>query len=318
MFCEPLVARRPLGHSRRMAPPLPSPIASPLVSPEDLRARLGHARLLDARPGPDAYAAGHLPGALHADLDRDLSTAKAHGHDPARGGRHPLPTPDAFAAQLGAWGTGRDDDVIVYDAAGGANAATRLWWMLRALGHARVAVLDGGFAAAVAAGVATETGAPTVAPKPPHPHAGWTRPTADADAVDARRGDSAFVVLDVRSGERFRGDAEPFDPIAGHIPGARNVPFAENLGKDGRFKPPRELRALYEGLLAGRAPTQLIVHCGSGVTACHTLLALDLAGLPGAALYVGSWSEWCRSERPQAKGSGEGEAKGEEKGEEKG
>ncbi len=278
-------------------------MASPLVSPEELRARLGGVRLLDARPGPDAYAAGHLPGALHADLDRDLSAARREGHDPANGGRHPLPSAEAFARQLGAWGIGPDDDVVVYDAAGGANAASRAWWMLRALGHTRVQVLDGGLAGALAAGLATETRAAEVTPKADHPQHGWILPTVDASAVDARRQSPASKVLDVRSGERFRGESEPFDPIAGHIPGARNVPFAENLGPDGRFKPAAVLRALYEELLAGVDPTSLTVHCGSGVTACHTLLALEIAGLPGAALYVGSWSEWCRSERPQAKGA---------------
>ncbi len=274
----------------------------PLVSPEQLRDRVAKIVLLDARPGPDAYAAGHLVGAIHADLDRDLSTAKREGHDPARGGRHPLPTAADFARQLGAWGIREDDDVVVYDGAGGANAATRLWWMLRSLGHARVQVLDGGFAAALAAGLAQEQAAPKITKAPDHPQHGWTWPTADADAIEARRTSNAATVLDVRSGERFRGETEPFDPIAGHIPGAKNLPFAENLGKDGRFKSPAELRAMYEGLLAGAAPSSLTVHCGSGVTACHTLLALEIAGLSGAALYVGSWSEWCRSTRPQAKG----------------
>jgi len=277
-------------------------MASPLLSPEQLRARLGELVILDARPGPDAYAAGHLPEARHADLDRDLSTARREGHDPAQGGRHPLPSAAEFARQLGAWGIGPADDVVVYDAAGGANAAARLWWMLRSIGHAGVQVLDGGLAGAVAAGLAVDTRAPRVIAVADHPQHGWAWPTVDAELVDARRASPAWRVLDVRSGERFRGETEPFDPIAGHIPGARNLPFAENLGKDGRFKPAAELRALYEGLLAGAAPSTLTVHCGSGVTACHTLLALELAGLPGAALYVGSWSEWCRSARPQATG----------------
>jgi thiosulfate/3-mercaptopyruvate sulfurtransferase len=277
-------------------------MASPLVSPEQLRARPGELIVLDARPGTDAYAAGHLAGARHADLDRDLSTARRDGHDPARGGRHPLPSAADFARQLGAWGIGPDDDVVVYDAAGGANAAARLWWMLRSIGHTNVQVLDGGFAGAVAAGFEVDARVPQVTAVADHPQHGWTWPTADAEQVDARRASPAWRVLDVRSGERFRGEAEPFDPIAGHIPGAVNLPFAENLGKDGRFKPAAELRALYDGLLAGAAPSALTVHCGSGVTACHTLLALEIAGLPGAALYVGSWSEWCRTARPQAKG----------------
>jgi thiosulfate/3-mercaptopyruvate sulfurtransferase len=281
-----------------------TPVLSPLVTAAELGARLGGGslRLFDARPGPGAYAAGHLPGALHADLDRDLSGATRPGHDPARGGRHPLPAPAAFAEKLGAWGVGPEDDVIVYDAAGGANAAARLWWMLRALGHARAQVLDGGLAAALAAGLALETGPPMAVVRPAYPGDAWTLPTVTADTVEARRAAAGFTLLDVRSRERFRGDAEPFDPVAGHIPGARNLPFAGNLGPDGRFAPAAALRARYEALLAGAEPATLTVHCGSGVTACHTLLALEIAGLPGAALYVGSWSEWCRSGRPQATG----------------
>ena len=282
-------------------------MTSPIVSAAELRARLGTVKLLDARPGPEAYAAGHLPGALHADLDRDLSTARAAGHDPARGGRHPLPSAEAFAHQLGVWGVGADDEVVVYDAATGANAASRLWWMLRSLGHAKVRVLDGGFAAALAVGIVPDARVVDVPVAPDHPQHGWMLPTVNADTVDARtrNGSPPTVILDVRSGERFRGEAEPFDPVAGHIPGARNVPFVDNLDEDGLFKPPAKLRELYAPLLEGaerRGAEGMIVHCGSGVTACHTLLALELADLRGAALYVGSWSEWCRSTRPQARG----------------
>jgi thiosulfate/3-mercaptopyruvate sulfurtransferase len=273
---------------------------SPLISPEELRATLDAVRLLDARPAA-AYATGHLPGAVNADLERDLSTAHHAGHDPARGGRHPLPAAGEFARQLGAWGITPTTPVVVYDAAGGANAAARAWWMLRALGHGNVRVLDGGLAAVT--DLATERDAPAVAPAPAYPHTGWRLPTADADAVDAARTSPGRVVVDVRSGERFRGEVEPYDPVAGHIPGARNLPYADNLGPDGRFKPPAELRTLYDRALAGTAPEQVIVQCGSGVTACHTLLALEHAGLPGASLYVGSWSEWGRSARPKATGA---------------
>jgi thiosulfate/3-mercaptopyruvate sulfurtransferase len=271
-------------------------VSSPLISPDELRQPIGAVRLLDARPAA-AYATGHLPGALHADLERDLSTAQRPDHDPAHGGRHPLPPPDVFARRLAAWGITPDPDVVVYDAAAGANAAARLWWMLRAIGHARVRVLDGGLAAVPE--LATATDAASVASAPSYPHAGWILPTVDADTVAARLASPGSIVLDVRSGERFRGEHEPFDPVAGHIPGARNVPYAENLAPDGRFKSPSELRALYADLAA----RDLIVHCGSGVTACHTLLALEHAGLPGGALYVGSWSEWGRSTRPKATGA---------------
>jgi thiosulfate/3-mercaptopyruvate sulfurtransferase len=268
-----------------------------LISASDLCARLSSIRLLDVRQDPADFAAGHLSGALHADLNRHLSSASAPGHDPARGGRHPLPPVAAFAAQLGAWGIGPDTEVVAYDASGGGNAAARLWWMLRALGHARVAVLDGGLQAALATGLTLTVETSTVTPVGAYPATGWLLPTADAAAVELLRQEPRKKLLDVRSAERWRGDSEPFDPAAGHIPGSLNLAWNENLGPDGRFKSPEVLRAQYEALLDGTPPERLTVHCGSGVTACHTLLALDLAGLSGSALYVGSWSEWCRSGR---------------------
>ena len=270
-------------------------LETPLVAPEGLA--VDRARLVDARggaAGAAAYATAHLRGAVHADLDRDLSGPVV---DAARGGRHPLPDPRVFAAKLGAWGIDPDTDVVVYDDKGGANAASRLWWMLRALGHQRVAVLDGGYDAAVAAGLPTESAPPTVAPKPPYPSQAFARPTVDLEEVAARVGAPDWVVLDVRSPERWRGEVEPIDPVAGHIPGTRNLFFGENLGPDGRFLSPDALAARYGALLGEVPPERVVVHCGSGVTACHTLLALDRAGLGGAALYVGSWSEWCRTDR---------------------
>jgi thiosulfate/3-mercaptopyruvate sulfurtransferase len=275
----------------------------PLIPPEALRALTTPVRLLDARPGPVAYGEGHLAGALHADLDRELSDASEPGFDPSKGGRHPLPSPERWAAQLGAWGIGPDTAVVVYDDAGGGNAACRLWWMLRAVGHARVAVLDGGLQGALAAGLASTTDAPPATPTlPPYPARGWRRPTVDLDAVARSTRDPAWKVLDVRSRERWRGERETLDPTPGRIPGTVNLPFTENLGPDGRFKAPATLRQAYLQLLGGTPPDRLVVHCGSGVTACHTLLALELAGLDGASLYVGSYSEWCRSGRPLGKG----------------
>jgi thiosulfate/3-mercaptopyruvate sulfurtransferase len=271
----------------------------PLVSPEALATLAGPVRLLDARPGAEAYAAGHLPGARHADLDTVLSTASAPGFDPAHGGRHPLPPLQAWTAQLGAWGIGPGTQVVAYDAAGGGNAAARLWWMLRAVGHAAVAVLDGGLPAARAAGLATATSTPAPpAPGPPYPCRGWKLPLVELEDVERRLRDPDHKVLDVRSAERWRGEAEPYDPPPGRIPGALNLPYTENLGPGGRFLPPGALRERYLALLGGTPPDRLVVHCGSGVTACHTLLALELAGLPGAALYVGSYSEWSRRGRP--------------------
>lgn len=273
----------------------------PLVSAAELAATAPSVRLVDARAGAATYAAGHLAGAVHADVEVHLSGASSPGFDPARGGRHPLPAPATFAAQVGRWGIGPETRVVVYDAASGGNAAARLWWMLRAFGHAHVAVLDGGLQAALAAGLSLTQAPPSIPALPPHPGSGWSRPTADLEAVARRVEDPAWKVLDVRSRERWRGEVEPIDPVPGRIPGAVNLPYTENL-RDGRFRPPDELRAAYLELLAGTPPARLVVHCGSGVTACHTLLALELAGLDGASLYVGSYGEWCRSGRPLGKG----------------
>jgi thiosulfate/3-mercaptopyruvate sulfurtransferase len=175
--------------------------------------------------------------------------------------------------------------------------------MLRAFGHANVAVLDGGLQAAKAAGMLT-TVAPSgpVSARPPYECHGWHLPTADIDAVDQRTHDSTWKVLDVRSRERWRGEVEPLDPTPGRIPGSVNLPFSENLGPGGRYKSPPELRQMYRELLRETSPSHLVVHCGSGVTACHTLVALELAGFRGASLYVGSYSEWCRSGRPLGRG----------------
>jgi thiosulfate/3-mercaptopyruvate sulfurtransferase len=274
----------------------------PLISAAELGALLTDAALvvLDARPSISDYAAGHLPGARHAQLDTQLSAAADPGADAAHGGRHPLPPLERWLRQLGDWGIGPNTEVVVYDDQAGANAAARAWWMLRAVGHANVSVLDGGLPAAVSAGLPVTAAAPAVSPLPPYPATSWKLPTADVTQVDQLRNASDWMVLDVRSAPRFRGEIEPIDPVAGHIPGARNLFFGDNL-HDGRFKSPDELRRLYQSLLGELPPQQLIVHCGSGVTACHTLLALEAAGLPGASLYVGSWSEWCRNELPQAK-----------------
>jgi thiosulfate/3-mercaptopyruvate sulfurtransferase len=275
----------------------------PLVSAEAIRDSPAPLRLLDARPGVEAYAAGHLVGAAHADLNVRLSAASEPGFDPARGGRHPLPALSTWLAQLGAWGIGPGTRVVAYDGASGGNAACRLWWMLRAVGHEQVAVLDGGLTAAVAAGAAlTSALPPAPVSLPPYPCAAWRRPTVELAAVERLVADPAWKVLDVRSGARWRGEVETLDPVPGRIPGTVNLPYTENLDATGRFKQPAALRELYLALLGGTPPERLVVHCGSGVTACHTLLALELAGLAGASLYVGSFSEWCRSGKPLGRG----------------
>lgn len=246
-------------------------------------------QLSDPRLGPRRYLEGHIPGALYADLDADLSAPRT-----AESGRHPLPDPQRLARRLGAWGVGDDSQVIAYDDAGGAYAA-RLWWLLRWLGHDAVAVLDGGIAAWTAAGGAFEL-------EPPVPVARHFRATPDDDRwleaadIEAALTDARGLLLDARGAARYSGAEEPIDPKAGHIPGALSAPYTGNLDADGRFLPAAELKARFEALLGARGAADAVVYCGSGVTACHDLLALEHAGLSGARLYAGSWSEWVGDE----------------------
>ncbi|NUQ38890.1 MAG: sulfurtransferase [Caldilineales bacterium] len=242
--------------------------------------------LADTGRGRRAYLDSHIPGAVYADLDADLSGPVI----PGVSGRHPLPDPDTLARTLGGWGIGPRVQVVVYDDAGGSIAA-RLWWLLRWLGHEATALLDGGWQAWLDAGGATAQGLETRAPAQfiPRVQPGWV---LDTPTVAAIRQHPAWRLLDARSADRFRGENETIDPVAGHIPGARSAPWAENLAADGRFLPPEQLAARYQALLDATPPAQTAVYCGSGVTACHTLLALTHAGLPGAKLYAGSWSEW--------------------------
>ncbi len=269
--------------------------------------------LMHPQAGAAHYAASHIPGAIHADLDRHLSAMHgapgaggaltAHEADaPASGGRHPLPNREKFAIWLSSVGFANDMQAVVYDR-NGANYCGRLWWMLKWAGHEAVAVLDGGLQAWQAAG-----GAVTDREEPAHfrsnfelqaPHA----QLVDANAVLARLHSPAQTVLDARAGARYRGETEPLDPVAGHIPGALNRPFATNLGADGLFKPADQLRAEFDALLAGRDPATVVHQCGSGVSAIPNLLAMEIAGLPRSALYAGSWSDWCSDpSRPVAKG----------------
>jgi thiosulfate/3-mercaptopyruvate sulfurtransferase len=272
----------------------------PLISAQELAELLqkGSVVLIDARSGPtapDRYKQEHLAGALHVDLDQELADVKA---DAAQGGRHPLPEPDAFAALLGKLGIQHHSHVVVYDDMSGANAAARFWWMLRAAGHAQVQVLDGGYQAAIAAGIPMSSDAAVAKPADPYPFKAWQLPTTTMEQVAKAALDPDYLVVDVREAARFRGETEPIDLVAGHIPGAVNVPFKSNLNEAGDFLQPEVLREKYLQALDGRDPDNMIVHCGSGVTACHTLLAMEHAGLGIPALYVGSWSEWSRNDRP--------------------
>ena len=253
---------------------------------------------------PDAadrlFAEQHVAGAQQAHLDRDLST-----HAPGQGvngGRHPLPQREQLAQWLGRMGVGNDTQVVVYDR-NGCHYCGRLWWMLKWLGHDAVAVLDGGLQAWLAAGGDTESGAAHT----PTPRAfalrAPLRQLATTEQVAQQLGRSTQTVVDARAAPRYRGEVEPLDPVAGHIPGALNRPFVDNLGPDGRFKPAAQLRQEWQALLGLRAPESVVHHCGSGVTAVPNALAMELAGFAPVALYAGSWSEWCRTPGlPCAKG----------------
>jgi len=258
----------------------------------DCRFELGNPRWGEAE-----FAQSHIPGAQYLHLDRDLS-----GPISASSGRHPLPDPQALAQRLGALGVASGHQIVAYDQGNGAYAA-RLWWLARWIGHRQVAVLDGGIAAWRAAGQPLEK-----AVREPRPQslrvALDEHCMLDGDAVDALRRQPGWLLIDARGADRFAGRNETIDPVAGHVPGARNRPFAGNLGTDGKFLPAAQLRQRWQGVLGSLPASAVISMCGSGVTACQNLLALEHAGLGGARLYPGSWSEWIRDpRRPIATGS---------------
>lgn len=270
-----------------------TPAWSTLVAAEALSAALERDDLVvvDARfsladpgAGGAAYRAAHIPGARHADLDRDLSDHRRSGD-----GRHPWPEASDFSASLGRWGVTPQHQVVVYDGGDGALAAARAWFLLRAFSHQRVAVLDGGWARWMALGLPVDDAA--VQPRPTaYPGAFDRSRLLDGDAVQAHLR-AGGVLLDARAAERFRGEIEPIDRVAGHVPGALNRPYADNL-EDGRFKSATALAREFTQVLGRHRPDEVVVMCGSGVTACHHLLAMAHAGLHGAKLYTGSWSGW--------------------------
>jgi thiosulfate/3-mercaptopyruvate sulfurtransferase len=269
-------------------------VVSPLISVTELSGRLDEVTVLDVRyrtggpAGPEEYAAGHVPGAAYVDLDSELAAA------PGPRGRHPLPDPDVFVGAMQRAGVSSDRSVVVYDDWAG-HAAARCWWLLRHHGHPDVRVLDGGWAAWTAAGRPAETDAVAGEPGDFDGRPG-SMPVVDAGGVP-----DVAVLVDARARERFRGETEPIDPVAGHVPGAVNVPTSTNLRSDGTFRPADQLAALYAAV--GATPgADVAAYCGSGVTACHDLLALEVAGVR-AALYPGSWSEWVADPtRPVATG----------------
>lgn len=252
--------------------------------------------LADPEAGPRLYAQGHIPGAVHAHVDHHLSAPVGDGSR----GRHPLPEMDTFLEWLRTCGVDEDSQVVCYDDVGGAWAG-RAWWLLRFVGLQNVAVLDGGLTRWNELELPLET-------KRPRPRQGsfdgtpGHMPTVDATRVQTNLGKKreALQIIDARAPERYHGEEEPLDPVAGHIPGALNLPYAKNLGSDRRFLSPDELRARYEDALGVQEVGRVAVYCGSGVTAAHDILAMELAGMGTAALYPGSWSEWCHpdSERP--------------------
>jgi thiosulfate/3-mercaptopyruvate sulfurtransferase len=248
--------------------------------------------LMKPDAGADQYAQAHIPGSVYVHLDQHLSDKQ--GADRASGGRHPLPSRDTFARRMSGLGMSDGVQVVVLDRQG-ANYCGRLWWMLKWCGHEAVAVLDGGLDAWKAAGGELATGA-SPATEPGHftPRTPAAT-TATTHGIAQSLGRPTQTLIDARAGARFRGEVEPLDPVAGHIPGALNRPFAENIGPDGLFKPAAQLRAEFERLLAGRDPASVVHHCGSGVSAIPNLLAMEVAGLGRTALYPGSWSEWCNT-----------------------
>jgi len=275
---------------------------SPVISPQEL-IRLSNNEeivIIDASAGSaERYRMSHLDRALFADVNTDL----AEIGDFANGGRHPLPSLERFAGVLQRLGISKDSHVIIYDDKQGANAAARLWWMLRAIGHKKVQVVDGGFENAVKAGFPVSSKEERAKDTGPYPvPAKWELLLADIDEVAQVSGSEGHLVIDVRDAARYAGLTEPIDLVAGHIPGAINIPFTENLNPEGTFLAPEELYHKYIAALSGIPAGHTIVHCGSGITACHTLLALDYAGIPIPKLYVGSWSEWSRNDKEQVRG----------------
>lgn len=274
---------------------------STLISVAELRPHLadGDWKVFDVRhdlfdhaAGLRAYEEGHIPGAQFAAIETELSGAKT-----GRNGRHPLPDRNQLVEEFRRWGISRSTQIVAYDAQGG-QFAVRLWWLARWLGHSAAAVLNGGWPAWVAEGGAVDRGRPVVTRGDFAAAPSLVR-IATADEVLQSLGTTERLVVDARLPERYRGEQEPIDPVAGHIPGAANRPWTANLTADQRFKSPEELRREFGALIAARPPENVIHHCGSGVTACHHVLAMEVAGLPPPTLYAGSWSEWIAdSSRP--------------------
>jgi len=275
---------------------------SSIINSEELLKLKNSAKivLIDARAGINAeenYKSEHLKGARFVDLNKDLATVE---NDPANGGRHPLPSFSKFSEVLSKLGISPSSHIIIYDDKNSSNAAARFWWMLRAIEHKKVQVLNGGLQEAIKVGFPVSTEIEKFETTTIYPIENWKLGLADIEEVEKARKNSNNIVIDVRDKNRFDGLTEPLDLIAGHIPGAVNVPFSENLDENGLFKSAEILAQKYTSVLNNKPSQNIIVHCGSGVTACHTLLAMDYAGIEIPKLYVGSWSEWSRNDREMA------------------
>ncbi|MEO7976218.1 sulfurtransferase [Flavobacterium sp.] len=273
---------------------------SPIINPEELIQLKNSSEiiLIDARAGLSAeenYNSEHLKGARYVHLNRNLSTVDCN---PKNGGRHPLPSLEKFSEVLSKIGILPTSHVIVYDDKNGSNAAARFWWMLRSIGHEKVQVVNGGLQAAIKAGFPLNSGIEIFEETVIYPLSEWKLGISNIEDVEKARNNNENIVIDVRDKNRFDGLTEPIDLIAGHIPGAINVPFSENLDESGFYHTAETLKEKYSGIIGDIKTENIIIHCGSGVTACHTLLAMDYAGIPIPKLYVGSWSEWSRNDKP--------------------
>jgi thiosulfate/3-mercaptopyruvate sulfurtransferase len=272
---------------------------SPIIQSSELLEIYTNSNLiiLDASNHKNAllnYQQKHLDGAFFIDLNTQLADIK---EDASIGGRHPLPSPKKFAETLTALGITPQSHVIVYDDNNASNAAARCWWMLIAIGHQKVQVLNGGFKSAQKNGLPINGNIVQIKLVDPYPASEWKLPLSDIKEVETVAQNKDYLVIDVRDKARYNGETEPIDLIAGHIPGAINVPFIENLNEEGLFLSPTELRLKYQNVINNKSTENIIVHCGSGVTACHTLLAMAYANIEIPKLYIGSWSEWSRNNK---------------------
>jgi thiosulfate/3-mercaptopyruvate sulfurtransferase len=277
---------------------------NPIITPSQLieAVQANETVLIDATNSPTAfqnYTQSHLKGTLFVDVNTQLADSN---EDVSIGGRHPLPTLAQFSKTLTDLGITPETWVVVYDDKNGANAAARFWWMLRSIGHQKVQVLSGGIQAAIQAGFPISSAVEIPNKVPLYPIDNWQWPIISLHEMDAMIQKEAFLVIDVRESQRFRGETEPIDLVAGHIPGATNIPFMANLDAEGFFLSPEELKVKYQKAFGNTEPENRVVHCGSGVTACHTILAIAAAGLSIPKLYLGSWSEWSRNDREMGVG----------------